>query len=102
MARSRFCRICKDFHDVDQAWPQACVGHFGHQARDPGFYIQSDTMDGIRSMADGRMYDSKSRYRADLKARGLIEVGNERTTQRPSALPPVRDALRQAYQQHRG
>lgn len=41
-------------------------------------YVQSDTMDPIRSHADGRMYDSKSAYRAGLRARGCIEVGNER------------------------
>lgn len=32
---------------------------------------------GLKSMADGRIYDSKSRYRANLRARGLVEVGNE-------------------------
>ena len=77
MARSRYCRICSDFHALDMAWPEACLGHFGSVSDGAGPYIQSDTMDPIRSMADGRMYDSKSRYRADIRARGLIEVGNE-------------------------
>lgn len=102
MARSRYCRVCKDFHDLEKAWPSECVEHFGSQAADPGFYIQSDTMDGFRSMADGKMYDSKSKYRADLKARGLVEMGNDQIRQRRQEAPPVRDALRQAYQQLRG
>lgn len=102
MARSRFCRVCKDFHDLDQAWPQPCLAHFGHQTADPGFYIQSDSIDTFRSMADGKLYDSKSRYRQDLRARGLFEVGNERVEQRRTDLPPVRDALRKAYHQLRG
>lgn len=31
----------------------------------------------FQSMADGKMYDSKSRYRAELRARGFEELGNE-------------------------
>ena len=99
MARSRYCRICSDFHALDMAWPEACLGHFGSVSDGAGPYIQSDTMDPIRSMADGRMYDSKSRYRADIRARGLIEVGNERVQHRPKPLPPLRDTLRRTYHQ---
>jgi hypothetical protein len=102
MARSRFCRVCKDFHDLDEAWPSACYGHFGHRGEDAGFYVQSDTIDPFQSQADGRMYDSKSRYRRELKARGMIEVGNEVVEHRPTPLPPVRDELRKVYQQLRG
>lgn len=102
MARSRFCRVCKDFHDLEQAWPSECVGHFGVRGEDAGFYVQSDTVDGFRSMADGKMYDSKSKYRAELKARGLVELGNDRIEQRPAHKTPVRETLRQTYQQLRG
>lgn len=102
MARSRFCRCCKDFHDLDQAWPSECYGHFGIQADQSGPQIISDTISPFRSMADGKMYDSKSQYRSDLKARGLIEVGNERVQQRRQELPPVRDTLRQVRQQLMG
>ncbi len=49
----------------------------------PRIMLKTDSMPAIRSMADGRMYDSKSRYRADLKARGLEEIGNERVDTRP-------------------
>lgn len=38
-------------------------------------YVIGDTHEPFRSMADGKMYDSKSAYRADLKARGMVEVG---------------------------
>lgn len=98
MARSRLCRTCGSFHDLATPWPEACADHFGTVA-EPGFQIISDTMVPMRSMADGKMYDSKSRYRGDLKARGLIEVGNESMTQKPVARPPVRDTLRQTYRQ---
>lgn len=101
MPRSRFCRACKEFHELDQPWPPSCASHFGTVGADAGFYVQTDTIDAFRSMADGKIYDSKSQYRRDLKARGLVEVGNDRVERRPTAPPPVRDALRQAYQQWR-
>lgn len=102
MARSRYCRICKDFHDLEQSWPDACAGHFGHQAADAGFYIVSDNIDAFRSMADGKMYDSKSQYRSDLKARGLVELGNEQPKGPRNEMRPVRDDLRRSLQQLRG
>lgn len=98
MARSRLCRSCSEFHDLAQPWPQACAGHFGEQTGS-AFNVISDSMDPIRSMADGKMYDSKSRYRGDLKARGLIEVGNDRVERRPVQAPRVRDDMRQALRQ---
>lgn len=32
---------------------------------------------GIKSMADGKLYDSKSAYRKSLKEKGLVELGND-------------------------
>jgi hypothetical protein len=101
MARSRFCRCCKEFHDLDQTWPSACADHFG-SVSSGGLQIISDTTAPFRSMADGKMYDSKSVYRRDLRARGLIEVGNERVQQRQTPPPPVRETLRQVRQQLMG
>ena len=40
-------------------------------------HLISDTTDAFRSMADGRMYDSKASYRAELKRQGLREIGND-------------------------
>ena len=44
----------------------------------PAPMIQSDHVDEFRSHADGQIYSSKSRYREELRARGMVEVGNER------------------------
>jgi hypothetical protein len=41
------------------------------------FHIGRDTTEPFKSMADGKHYDSKSRYRAEIKARGFEELGNE-------------------------
>jgi hypothetical protein len=35
----------------------------------------------IKSMANGEMYTSKAKYRADLRAMGFTEVGNDRSFQ---------------------
>jgi hypothetical protein len=40
-------------------------------------YLIGDTTDAFQSMADGKMYDSKSSYRAELKRQGLREIGND-------------------------
>jgi hypothetical protein len=39
--------------------------------------ISDEACTPFRSMADGKMYDSKSEYRKSLKAQGYEEVGNE-------------------------
>lgn len=52
-----------------------------------------------QSMFDGRMYTSKSKYRAELRARNLVEVGNEklRGPSGPIAKPTgVKDDIRRA------
>ena len=99
MPRSRLCRVCKDFHDVEAAWPEECVAHFGVQAGPSGPSIISDNINAFRSMADGKFYDSKSQYRRTLKDRGLIEVGNEKVERKAAPMPRVREDLRRAYQQ---
>jgi hypothetical protein len=49
-----------------------------------GMHVISDYIagpgDALKSMADGKMYDSKSTYRKSLKAQGLIELGNDAPT----------------------
>ena len=55
--------------------------YFEETPQGPG--VISDTMgqdiNGLRAMyrKDKKHFDSKSRYRADVKAHGLAEVGNE-------------------------
>lgn len=68
--------------------------------------VFSDTQE-IKSMANGKMYDSKSRYRADLKAMGFTEVGNDSSFQPenvkmrdPTAdLPSAHEDVKQAIEQ---
>lgn len=96
MARSRLCRICSDWHDVSQAWPEACIGHFGTMPHASAPYVISDTMDPIRSMVSGRMHDSKSRYRTEVHAAGCRIVGNDRLDRSTTPLPPIAPDIKRA------
>lgn len=59
-------------------------------------HIISDDCEVV-SQADGRPYTSKARYRAELKARGMIEMGNEKPLTEPKPYVPapgVEDTIR--------
>jgi len=47
--------------------------HSGAEA----FQVISDTMEPTRHMATNRIHTSKSAFRADTRASGCVEVGNE-------------------------
>lgn len=49
----------------------------------PSPYVVSDALPDLRSMADGKIYDSKSAMRREYKRRGLIELGNDAPTHTP-------------------
>jgi hypothetical protein len=59
-------------------------------------YVITDEMAPVRSMADGQMYDSKSRIRSTYRARGLREVGNEKVwwSERSETSDPTPQLLR--------
>lgn len=61
----------------DGEWVDAALARPLHESRDAPM-IRPDGMDPIVSMADGKTYDSRSAYYADLKARGSEIVGNDR------------------------
>ncbi len=70
-----------------------------------------DNINGLRAMyrKDKKHFDSKSRYRADVKAHGLAEVGNEQNFESKAAMLPkdhygnrVKDAWDQFAGNHNG
>ena len=76
--RQRLCRMCREWHDVEE-WPMECT-QASPQARSDALPVPQfilDTMAPVKSMADGRYYDSKSAIRAGYKAGGFVEVGND-------------------------
>lgn len=92
----RLCKNCGDWHDLDKPWPHNCLPERNHAQSDlSGPFIASDTMQGVRSMLDGKMYDSKSRLRATYKAAGVVEVGNDPSLfRKPKKPPPDRQKIR--------
>lgn len=88
MARERFCDHCRKWHRLDEPWPVACMDF-----RDPPFlpapYIISDGMAPVKSMLDGKTYDSKSALRRTYRDAGVKEVGNDVATERKPPPSPV-------------
>lgn len=76
-------------------------------------HIISDTVsEGFLSHADGKIYDSKSNYRRELKRRGYIEVGDQtealhkwadqgKATINDAHRQRLRETIAQAYYQHK-
>lgn len=65
----------------------------------PRLMIISDHHEPFKSMADGKMYDSKSVYRRTLKERGLEEVGNEYVEPKPFEPEGVEQDVKDAMDQ---
>jgi hypothetical protein len=40
-------------------------------------HVISDTMEPVKHMGTGRVMDSKSKFRAETRASGCVEIGNE-------------------------
>ena len=60
-------------------------------------YVNSDTMDPVQSMLDGKYYSSKSALRATYRAAGVIEVGNDPARLRPKPkTKPDRAGIRES------
>jgi hypothetical protein len=81
MTHIRACRICSGWHDLHEAWPEACYGHFGSRAASGPQIIQDinpyqamgvDVATGKAPRIGGRR-----QHREYLKRNGYVEVGNE-------------------------
>jgi hypothetical protein len=51
--------------------------------------VISDTMESLRHMASGRYFSSKAAFRAETKAYGCTEVGNDQSVLRPRKPIPL-------------
>ncbi|MFG6591277.1 hypothetical protein [Sulfitobacter sp. 1A12157] len=88
-------------HPVSQAEYNRLRNHYEEQAfqRRPTQgtlccpMIISDTQRPLQSMADGKIYDSKSQMRRHYKEAGVVEVGNDVPTKRAT---PSRDERERA------
>lgn len=69
------------------------------------FMVIGDSMDAVRHPRTGKVYDSKSAFRAESRRHGLIEVGNEFnaiTRREPQRLPSSAPDVAMAYRKVMG
>lgn len=59
---------------------------YGEHEKEPLHYVIADDMAPLKHPANGRYYTSKSKFRDETRARGLIEIGTENIVDRR---PPV-------------
>jgi hypothetical protein len=98
----RLCKTCGGWHPLN-AWGLNCLSEKNWLESDLPVCRNfiSDSLEsigginGIQSQADGRWHTSKSRLRADYKALGMVEMGNDK--QKPVSRPkPDRKAIKEA------
>ncbi len=70
----RMCKVCGDWHDLEQPWPVKCERHFTKSAA-PN--VISDQMDALKHHGSGEIIDSKRKFSATTRRLGLAEIGNE-------------------------
>lgn len=77
----RYCRVCTDWHDLDEPWPSACGAHHrlaqGGSIQiikdiDPYKTAAMDKRTGKRAVIGGR-----AQHREFLRDNGYHEVGND-------------------------
>ncbi len=93
--RSRLCKRCGAFHDLDAAWPAACLPDPPKASELAAPTVIRDTIDPLQSMLDGKLYTSKAALRKTYREAGVTEVGNDKP--KPFVKPkPDRKKIRAA------
>jgi hypothetical protein len=100
MASYRFCKVCEGVHDVAQ-WPDNHREWVIDNRSDLAApMLIRDSMDPVKSMLDGKMYDSKRSLRRTYREGGVVEVGDDKSYTDPERLrtqaPAERKRLKQA------
>lgn len=80
----RQCKTCGGWHALDR-WNDNCrpePNWLRSELASPSFISDNleslGGLNGIQSQADGRWHTSKSKLRADYRALGMIELGNDK------------------------
>lgn len=89
MARSRHCDVCGEWHDLEEPWPSACMDHY--RRRDQANGKSAHILEDIQPYKNvyGEVIGGRKQHRDFLRARGLVEVGNEDVKQQYQPPPPV-------------
>lgn len=82
MPASRFCKICRNWHMLDEPWPENCFGHYRQASAGVGLQIIKD-IDPYRTVAADKAtgkrvnIGSRREHREFLRRNAYIEIGNE-------------------------
>jgi hypothetical protein len=99
--RQRFCKVCRDWHALDEPWPEACIVRepSGRSSLPMPMVISDNMQPGVHPY-DMRTHDSKASWRAANRAGGYVEVGNDpqrfRKPQPKIDRAGIRETLKQA------
>jgi hypothetical protein len=106
--RQRYCRVCGDWHDLDEYWPRNCLPERPQVSDLPRPMLIRDGIDDVWNPTDGKRYTSKSAYYKAVKASGNVIVGDDpavkehhhRIKDRKIKTPGgLKDDLKQAWEQ---
>ena len=107
--RSRFCKVCGDWHDMDEYWPRNCLPERPQVSDLPRPMLIRDGLDDVWNPVDGKRYDSKSSYYKAVAASGNVIAGNDSSVKehhikikdkKPKSTPGLKDDLKRAWDQH--
>lgn len=74
----RMCKVCGEWHDLEQPWPQKCYRPEPDRRSPLGVpMVISDQMEPTKHHGTGRMISSKRAFSAETRRAGMIELGNE-------------------------
>lgn len=81
MGTSRKCKVCPEWHPLEDPWPESCLGHFRPRGAASGQIIKD--IDPYRTVAADQKtgkrigIGSRREHREFLKRNDLVEVGND-------------------------
>lgn len=99
MSRSRHCDSCNGWHDLDEPWPDNCKWHFHKREGEDkiGLQIVKD-IEPYKAIGlpGAPVIGGRAQHRAEMRAHGMVEVGNEKVTKQYEAPPGLREDLKRA------
>ncbi len=88
----RNCDVCaakygvgdpRNWHDPEN-WPAECMDHYRRRRGEEkiGLQIMKD-IEPYKNVVDGGVIGGRAQHRDFLRARGLVEIGNEKVEKKP-------------------
>lgn len=109
----RNCDVCaakygvgdpRNWHEPEN-WPAECMDHYRKRKGEEriGLQIMKDIEPYKAVGLPGKpIIGSRSQHRAEMKAHGMVEVGNEKVTKQYEPAPGLRDDIKRALHQVHG